>query len=73
MPKTDQKIPGYHFEQSVEGAFALEVDVPCEGVTTITWRPQEYPGKPASMEIPTVLVLPATESYVRELTAKPTR
>jgi hypothetical protein len=68
MPKTE--IEGYHFTQTEDGAFAIEVDNPCEGIVTLTWKPQEYPGKPTTIELPAALFLPSVQSYLRERTDK---
>ena len=61
------KIPGYHFASSEDGAFAIEVDVPCDGVVTVTWKSGEYPSKSAVAELPQVLFLAAVKSYLAEI------
>lgn len=62
MPKTS----GYHYAGTVDGALAVEVDIPCEGSVTLTWKPQEYPGKSGSMELPQDLFLAVVNAYIAE-------
>jgi hypothetical protein len=61
-------IAGYHYAQSADGAFAVELDVPCEGVVTITWRPNDYPGKSATIQMPYDLFAKTIRSYASEAT-----
>ena len=61
-----EKIPGFHFSQSEDGAFAVEVDIPCDGVVTVTWKAGEYPSKSAVMELPQGLFLAAVKAYLAE-------
>lgn len=46
------KQEGYHFAQSVDGAFVAQIDEPEEGCVTLTWRPNEFPGKGGEWVIP---------------------
>jgi hypothetical protein len=66
-----EALVGYHFKQSADGAFAIEADEPCPGVVRLTWKPQEYPGASATIEMPEVLFLGAAQSYLKERGSKP--
>lgn len=67
------EIPGYHHHQSPDGAFTLEMDTPCEGAVTLTWEPDEYPGKSSKMEMPLDNFLQVVVSFSRERKASRTK
>jgi hypothetical protein len=66
VPTPRTQIPGYHYSGSEDGEFAIEVDTPCEGAVTLTWKPKTFPGEPKTIEMPAGLFINSSDSYAAE-------
>ena len=64
-----KQIDGYHYAYSPDGALAIEVDVPCEGMVQISWQASEI-GKTASLIATREVFEAAMRSYFAEFSAK---